>query len=299
MATKPPSPHSQLWRWEVEKYLLFLASTAGAEDIVSSDTPPANPAANLLWFDSTTGCTFIWYVDQDSGQWVQIAAPMGDFVYRGGDTMSGLLTLSGPPTNALHAASKAYVDGRAIAPPPNDDGEYVLINGVWRLKSQTFDLSGKTQQDVAVPAWGPTQARITSFYYTGNVGQSGLRVSGDGTTFDAGNIYAGAGFYHISQSGGFSNYANVNSTYFLLASSVENVSIAGHVDAVLDLARGAGGYVNYRVKSGGYSNTNQMIHYFFDGWVMPTTGTVSLKAFRMLANSGVFNSGKLVVEWLA
>lgn len=43
-------------------------------------------------------------------------------VARGGDTMTGLLTLSGAPTAALHAATKAYVDaagggtGAAAAP---------------------------------------------------------------------------------------------------------------------------------------------------------------------------------------
>jgi hypothetical protein len=53
----------------------------------------------------------------------------GDALYVNisGDTMTGLLTVSGPPTAALHAASKGYVDGRKLddlfdvnAPAPTD-----------------------------------------------------------------------------------------------------------------------------------------------------------------------------------
>jgi hypothetical protein len=58
-----PNPHSQLWRWEVAQML-----GAGA-----SDTPPANPSANQLWWESDTGSLFIWYVDPDSAQWVQVS----------------------------------------------------------------------------------------------------------------------------------------------------------------------------------------------------------------------------------
>jgi len=58
-----PNPHSQLWRWEV-------AAMLGAP---ASDKPPSNPSANQLWWESDTGALFIWYVDVDSAQWVQVA----------------------------------------------------------------------------------------------------------------------------------------------------------------------------------------------------------------------------------
>ena len=57
-----PNPHSQLWRWEV-------AAMLGAQ---ASALPPPIPSANQLWWESDTGSLFIWYVDPDSAQWVQI-----------------------------------------------------------------------------------------------------------------------------------------------------------------------------------------------------------------------------------
>src|SRR5262245_49027820 len=42
---------------------------------VISDTPPGSPAVGQMWFQSSTGNTFIWYgppADPDSSQWVQI-----------------------------------------------------------------------------------------------------------------------------------------------------------------------------------------------------------------------------------
>ncbi len=294
MARKAPSPHSQLWRWEVQKWL-------ASEDIVSGDTPPANPRDNQLWYNSADGCTYIWYVDPDSGQWVQISAPMGDFVYRAGDTMAGMLSLFADPTVALHAATKAYVDARANLFPPSDGNEYVMVNGIWRLRQQTFDMAGKSTQVVNVPAWGPTQARLAGFMFSNSAGgQSRLQVSGDGTTFDTTSIYTGAGFYHISQSNAFNNYANVTGTFFVLSDTSDNQEIAMHFDAVLDLqrSRGATGYINYRVKSGAYYSANQMVQYNFDGWVQPTTGSGLLKAFRIVTVNPMIG-GKVSVEWLA
>jgi hypothetical protein len=44
-----------------------------------------------------------------------------------GGTLTGLLTLSGPPTNPLHAATKAYVDAAIV--PVSVDGVSILGNG--------------------------------------------------------------------------------------------------------------------------------------------------------------------------
>jgi hypothetical protein len=39
---------------------------------VVSDTAPASPGANQMWWDSSTGDLFIWYNDGTSTQWVQV-----------------------------------------------------------------------------------------------------------------------------------------------------------------------------------------------------------------------------------
>jgi hypothetical protein len=52
-------------------------STASGSAIVFSDTAPATPAEGTQWFDTTTGKTFIWYVDIDGGQWVDFGTGAG------------------------------------------------------------------------------------------------------------------------------------------------------------------------------------------------------------------------------
>lgn len=40
-----------------------------------SETPPANPVNGQLWWESDSGNLFVWYVDANSSQWVQISGP--------------------------------------------------------------------------------------------------------------------------------------------------------------------------------------------------------------------------------
>jgi hypothetical protein len=80
--------------------------------VLVSDTPPANPVANELWWESDTGFLYIYYNDGNSSQWV-IACPQPDvsvYVKKAGDTMTGALTLNANPTVGLGAATKQYVD---------------------------------------------------------------------------------------------------------------------------------------------------------------------------------------------
>ena len=44
----------------------------GGASITVSDTAPASPTTGAMWFDSTTGKTFLWYEDGTSNQWVEI-----------------------------------------------------------------------------------------------------------------------------------------------------------------------------------------------------------------------------------
>lgn len=50
---------------------------------IASETPPPNPEAGLMWFVPSTGESYIWYEDEDSGQWIEerpsIGGPIGQF----------------------------------------------------------------------------------------------------------------------------------------------------------------------------------------------------------------------------
>jgi hypothetical protein len=37
-----------------------------------SDTPPVDPSDGDMWWESDTGALWLWYVDADSAQWVQV-----------------------------------------------------------------------------------------------------------------------------------------------------------------------------------------------------------------------------------
>jgi hypothetical protein len=80
-----------------------------------SDNPPVGPPDGSMWWDSDNGLLYIRYNDgAGPSQWVQaVATPAIDssvFVSKAGDTMGGLLKLSGNPVAALDAAPKQFVE---------------------------------------------------------------------------------------------------------------------------------------------------------------------------------------------
>ena len=96
-----------------------LLSPRGGVSI--ADVPPAFPIAGEMWWESDSGILWIWYVDVDTGQWVQAAGNIigsgsgggvpidaytkteadAKFVKHAGDTMTGALSMS---------ASAIYID---------------------------------------------------------------------------------------------------------------------------------------------------------------------------------------------
>ena len=56
---------------------------ASIEGLVGSggyigDTPPAQPSSGAEWYCTTDGRTYVWYEDNDSGQWVE-SSPQSAF----------------------------------------------------------------------------------------------------------------------------------------------------------------------------------------------------------------------------
>lgn len=94
-----------------------VLSVAGASVLVA-DAPPGGARDSSLWWESDSGRLFIKYNDGDSSQWVDAVPQLdaGSFLAKSGDTMTGLLTLSGDPASALQAATKQYVDNTERSP---------------------------------------------------------------------------------------------------------------------------------------------------------------------------------------
>lgn len=76
------------------------------------------------------------------------------FVKKSGDTMTGLLTLAGAPTSALHAATKAYAEGTVLK---NVNGYVILPSGII-MQWGTFTTLGAVSnaQVITLPIPFPT-----------------------------------------------------------------------------------------------------------------------------------------------
>ena len=64
----------------VAPYLLYRSTGsawdqiggAGGSSVTTSDTAPGTPSDGDLWYDTTSGKTFVWYEDGSSDQWVEV-----------------------------------------------------------------------------------------------------------------------------------------------------------------------------------------------------------------------------------
>lgn len=87
-----------------------------SSSITVSDTIPADPVQGDLWYDSTLGRTFIYYVDQDGAQWVD-ASPSGGVLSNSNSWIStnvGIHTLSSVGIGTTNPTSKLTVVGGDI-----------------------------------------------------------------------------------------------------------------------------------------------------------------------------------------
>jgi hypothetical protein len=233
--------------------------------VYMSDTAPVSPAPGQLWWNSTTGNLSIFYADADSTQWVQVS-------------------------------------GNLSSTAPNDGNEYVMANGVWRLKAQTFNLAGKNTQDVTVPAWGPSQVRLTANCFNNTVAIAlYLQVSMDGTNFLGGTAYWSAGFNHYTGSLGFASFAGSSAAQWQISAGTDvNPNVPIDVEAVVGLKPpSALNYYGFKARTGTYNGAAAQLwsHMFVHGQVQGTAAGVKAVRFYTASANG-FSFGNLVAEWL-
>jgi hypothetical protein len=231
-----------------------------------SDSAPTSPAPGNLWWDSDSGVMSIWYQDADSAQWVQVS-------------------------------------GNVAQNAPLDGGEYVLCNGVWRLKEQSFDLTGLLTKDIVVPSWGPSKARLTTYSFAASDGSQTLRFSVDGTTFPStsGDYFVG-GFYQTSNTSAVTGIANVAVTGIQMEGSHGHASIPTSHEITVELTRNSNAQAfGYRVLGGAGASAAavwQVIYYV--GYAFPASfpGSGPIKALRWIGNQAP-PYGRMTVEWMA
>ena len=132
---------------------LWVRSSAGARGWIelpdasqSIEEPPADPVA--IWGRSSAGAR----------GWLEVPTfdHLDGFVSKIGDTMTGPLTLYGPPTQPLHAATLDWVDLNYLKDAPNDGKSYAREGGQWVEVEETSGIEEPPASPVAL--WGRSSA---------------------------------------------------------------------------------------------------------------------------------------------
>lgn len=188
--------------------------------------------------------------------------------------------------------------GGGIAPPPSDDGEYVMVNGVWRLKSKSLILDGvPSPLSIPVPN-GAKFMKIAGSVHPA-VGQGlVLRASIDGTIFLGSPHYTYTGFVHNTGTSGIVAYAETVGQGAMFITGTANVTTYPQIfTAEMNLVRGSTA-VAFSLKSHGVSQSNDPTRLrrtaFFSNWIDPAaTAALSVLAVQ-LDGGGSFGTGSTV-----
>jgi hypothetical protein len=97
----------------------WIPGEAGSSFAVS-ETAPSSPQSGDVWFNSATGKTYIYYIDLDTEQWVEIAGAQGP---------SGPAGPTGPtgPTGATGPTGSLPVTSFNLTDIPNNNTNYTIL----------------------------------------------------------------------------------------------------------------------------------------------------------------------------
>lgn len=106
-----------VWIWDGVVWNLLIDGTTGGGGGTSlevSDIPPSNPDPGSLWFNSADGNLYVYYEDDDSGQWIQPAnSPYGSSGSGGSSSFTGGL-VSGATTFASTVNFQGAITAAAV-----------------------------------------------------------------------------------------------------------------------------------------------------------------------------------------
>ena len=114
----------------------------------SGDSPPSNPTDGLIWYDSDSGKSFVYYVDTNSSQWVELSPSwtggIADDAVTTAKIASGNVTTSTLADNSITAdkiGTKTFVSYAAICDQKayNVDGG-AFTSGAWRTRDLNTEL---------------------------------------------------------------------------------------------------------------------------------------------------------------
>jgi hypothetical protein len=249
---------------------------------IISDTAPGSPEPGQLWWESDSGRLLIWYVDPGGapGQWVQVNAPA---------------TVVNEPSDP------------GIGDAPSDGAEYVRVNGVWRLKRQSFTAI-TNGINITVPA-GAQIAKFSGKLWAATAVNTAaiMRLSADGSTF-----LSGASDYVVSGSNFFGGsnpspvkQGHTTTSAWTLAPTTSQVGAPLMFDGQLIVAKNNSGQLfGFQNKGWTFENNATLYMYGYD-WngytgVAALNAINNLPAFQIIPiGGGTFAAGSMIsVEWI-
>jgi hypothetical protein len=278
-----------------------------ASSLYISDTPPAGALPGALWWESDAGMLYVYYDDgAGAPQWVQaVAIPspnLSNYVAKSGDAMTGLLTLSGPPSADLHAATKLYADGKA--------GEAIVDGRTYARKDLAWSevprytrvaVGGLTLVEVQVPT-GAKFARITGMLWSNASPTScmmQLSVS-PGVFKNGATDYSVFGYGHTTPNTALSSVNGQANGAMFLSSNAANGVQAMQFDAFLTLAKpDTARLFNCESRAAVYDG-GALVHTAYNNFMTSaaTGNALSVLAFRIVSNFAFPSESYINVEWM-
>jgi len=284
-------------------------ASGGGASVTTADTPPANPSAGDLWFNSSTLKTYVYYNDGTTSQWVVTNAvgtpgpqgPAGADGAAGADATVSYANTSSFPTSGNTAGDMAFAqDTKALYVWDGTEWDRVS-SGAQSLPEWTTPLNsnylykiGDSADTITVEATDPDGFPINYGFTTDSANPASATITqGTGANSNQFTITPDA-----ATTGEFSLRVTADDGVNKIK-SLSTITIFN--SALLDLSGGTGGTAGqtvYTAPSGAVvtssdptysSSPNYYLEYLFDGTTSPSGGTT-----YWLSNNA--SSGTLTID---
>ncbi len=146
--------------------------TGAPQNVDVSDTPPAGAVQGDLWFNSSNGLLYSYYVDVDGGQWLVVSGPIGPTgglgptgPAGGGITYKGVVATSASLPPSGNAVGDAYIT--------QDNSHLWVWNGSSWVDNGAVAFTGPTGPTGAQGSTGPTGPTGAASTVAGPTGPTG------------------------------------------------------------------------------------------------------------------------------